>query len=361
MSAASQEAPVEMAMIADIAAVAPESFDALDTAAGAGACYQRLRQKQADGRWRVSYLRATEYGRLKAVVPLYICRGKTWPHPAYDARTWPLAEHPGDAADPGKCLLVGGCSDARSSLHIRHSAGDCGTLRQVLAEIASYAAEQDRCLVFPYLPAASKTAMITATGDAIAWAALSAEARWQGVSGACWEMSLGSRVRGVLRRDRRLLSEEGPETAVHSWQSVEDEACELIAAHNVRKGGQDHPEFVRLRYSEWLECDGVELVVFRAVAEGVTGMLTALVWKDELELCEIGLAGEDGPRRLAAYLSLIFHLPVQFARSRRLRDIRAGFGAEIPKRARGATFEHLYGGVLDHSRTRRLAGDRVGR
>lgn len=350
---------MEMAVIAGIAAVTPESFDALDTAAGAGGCYQRLRQKEADGRWRVSYLRATENDRLKALVPLYACRGKIWPHPAYDARTWPLPEHPGNAADPGKCLLVGGCSDARSSLHVGYTPEDHGALRQVLAEIASYAAAQDRCLIFPYLPAASKVALSTATGDAIAWAALSAEARWHGVSGACWERSLGSRVRGVLRRDRRFLSEARPETAVHSWPGVEDEACELIAAHNVRKGGQDHPEFVRLRYSEWLECEGVELVVFRAVADGVTGMLTALVWKDELELCEIGLAGHDGPPRLAAYLSLIFHLPVEFARSRGLRDIRAGFGAETPKRARGATFEYLYGGVLDHSRTRKLAGDRA--
>lgn len=349
---------MELAMIADIAEVMPEAFDALDMTPGAGACYQRLRQRQADGRWSVRYLRATENGCLKAAVPVYACRGKTWPHPAYDAGTWQLPEDAREAAAPGRCLLVGGCSDARSSLHIESVKGEMYELRRLIAEIARFAAGQNRCLVFPYMCAESRTALTEVTEDRIAWALLRTEARLRGVSDADWESSLGSRVRGVLRRDRRLIAAARLDMAVHPWPVIEDEACKLIADHNVRKGEPDHPEFARLRYTEWQQCAGVELIVFRTASADVTGVLTALIWNDELELCEIGLTGCEGPRRLAAYLNLIFHMPAEFACSRGLRDIRAGFAAETAKRARGATFDGLYGGVLDGAHTRRLAGDR---
>jgi hypothetical protein len=145
--------------------------------------------------------------------------------------------------------------------------------------------------------------------------------------------------------------------SVRSWPEAEEEASKLIAEHNSRKGTPDHPEFVRFRYAEWQQCEGVELVVFAARAHAVSGVLTALVSKDELELCDIGLVGEEGPARLAAYLDLVFHHPVAFARSRGLPNIRVGFGAEVPKKSRGAVFEDLYGGVLDLDHTRKLAGE----
>ena len=345
-------------MVADIAATGPEQFDALDTTAGAAACYQRLRQRQADGRWSSHYLRATENGRLTAAIPVYAYRGKAWPSHYYDAATWQLPGGVRDDLVPGRCLLVGGCSDGRSSLHVR-----CGTggrhplhpLRRLVAELASFAADRDRCLVFPYLYAGARAALTEATGDRIAWTLLRREAHLRGVADAGWERSLGSKVNGVLRRDRRLIAAACLDRSTHAWPEVEDQAAELVAAHNVRQGDPDHPEFVRLRYAEWQQCEGVELVVFRAAAGDVRGVLTALVWQDELELCEIGLTGGEGPRRLAAYLDLVFHRPLAFVRSRGLRAIRAGSAAEVPKRSRGAVFEDLYGCVLDLARTRELA------
>lgn len=350
---------MDLAMIADIAEVTPEQFDALDMKAGAGACYHRLRQRQADGRWAVSYLRAVENGCLKAVVPVYACRGKNWPHPAYDPQTWQLPGYVRDAAVPGRCLLVGGCADGRSSLHVACADGQMYELRRLIAEIAHVAAEQDRCLVFPYLGGESRCALAEATRNGIDWTLLRTEALMRGVCDAGWESSLGSKVRGVLRRDRRLIAAAGLRTGVHAWPDLEDEACGLIACHNTGKGERDHPEFTRLRYAEWLECDDVEVIVFRAAAEELTGVLTALIWNDELELCEIGLTGRRSQRRLAAYLDLVFHMPLQFARAQGLRDVRVGFGAETAKRARGATLRRLYGGVLDHAATRRLARDRL--
>lgn len=346
---------MELAMIADIAEIPPEEFDALDRTAGAGACYQRLRQRQADGRWTVRYLRAVEDGRLKAAIPVYWCRGKTWPHPAYDAATWQL---PGDiraAIAPQRCLLVGGCSDGRSSLHVEYANGQMHGLRRLMAEIACFAAGRGLCLVFPYLRAESKVALTEATRGQIAWVPLRAEAFLRGVCDAGWEEALGSKARGVLRRDKRLIAAARLSAAIYPWPDIEDEACQLIADHNARKGEADHPEFVRMRYAEWSQCGGVELIAFRTAGDSSTGVLTALIWNDELELGEIGLTGRESPQRLAAYLNLIFHMPLEFARSRGLRDIRAGFAAETAKRARGATFEGLYGGVLDDARTRRLA------
>lgn len=350
---------MDLAMIADIAEVTQEDFAALDNRAGAGACYQRLRQRQADMRWRVNYLRAVENGCLKAAIPVYACRAKAWPHPAYNAATWQLPGHVGDATAPGQCLLVGGCSDARSSLHVEFANGEMYELRALMTEVARFAVRQNRCLVFPYLGITAMKALNEATDNEIVWRMLRAEAIMHDVSDPNWESRISSRVRGVLRRDRRLIATADLRTAIYPWSEIEDEAAILIADHNTRKGAGDHPEFARLRYGEWLECEGIELIVFRAAAAGVTGVLTALVWNDELELCEIGLTGCESPRRLAAYLALIFHMPFEFARSRCLRTVRAGFGAEMAKGSRGATFEELHGGVLDHARTRRLAGERA--
>lgn len=349
---------METALVADIADAGPAEFDALDRTAGAAGCYHRLRQRQADGRWSTHYLRARENGRLTAAVPAYLGRAKTWPSRHYDAATWPLPERLRDGLVPGTCLLVGGCADGRSSLHVRGD-GAAVPLGRLVAELASFAAERDRCLVFPFMDARAKASLTEATQGRVVWTLLRREAHLHGVADTRWERSLGSKVNGVLRRDQRLIAAACLATSVHTWPEVEDTASQLIAAHNVRKGDPDHPEFARLRYAEWLECDGVELVVFSTAVDDVTGVLTALVWNDELELCEIGLTESESPRRLAAYLDLVFHRPLAFARSRGLRAIRAGSAAEVPKRSRGAVFEDLYGGVVDLAQTRRLAGGRT--
>jgi hypothetical protein len=109
-----------------------------------------------------------------------------------------------------------------------------------------------------------------------------------------------------------------------------------------------------MRHTEWSQCAGVELVVFAVSSPAASGFLTALAWKDELALYEIGLTGEDGRERLAAYLSLLFHQPHDFAASRGLRTIRAGLAAEVPKSSRGALFTELSGGVLNADEVRKL-------
>jgi hypothetical protein len=166
---------------------------------------------------------------------------------------------------------------------------------------------------------------------------------------------LGSRVRGVLRRDQRNIARHGFRTGVKRWAESSDEMLDLIATHNMAKGQTDHPEFVRMRHDQWDRCDGVEVVMFTLASETIRGVLTALVWSGELELYEVGLSGEDGPERMAAYASLLFHQPLAFAAEHGLHSMRAGLAAETPKSSRGATLSELSGGVLLQNETRKQA------
>jgi hypothetical protein len=97
--------------------------------------------------------------------------------------------------------------------------------------------------------------------------------------------------------------------------------------------------------------------VFTARSPVVTGVETAVLWNNELDLREIGLAGEEGADRRAAYLDLVFRQPIAFAQSRRLRRIRLGMGAEMVKTGRGAVLQDLHGGVLTASDARRFADE----
>jgi len=346
-----------MSMLAHIGEIAPYEFDALDPASGAVACYGRLKQREADQRWRASYLRAIGDGFLQAVIPVYTCRSMRWPDPAYDFTAWPLYGEMPDLGGVESALLVGGCLDRRSNLHIRRDRVTASTLHRLTVQLARLAAADDRFLIFPYVYGDTKDDLSEATGNSIVWAALSREARLYGVSDPDWERAQGSRISGVLRHDRRLIASARVQGSVRSWPEAGERASRLVAEHNSRKGGPDHPEFVWFRYSEWQQCEGVELVVFESSASGVSGALIALIWNDELELCEIGLTGADSQFRLAVYLDLLFHRPLTFARSRNLRNIRLGYAAELPKKSRGAVFEVLYGGVLHRTCTRRIADE----
>lgn len=340
------------------ASLPADEFNALNTMAGAAGSHARMSQREADPRWRVRYVRWLEAGRLRAGLPVYQCRGPAWPDRAYDPSAWEWPDGvQGDGA-PGRGLQVGGCSDLRTALHVDREA-EPGHWRRLLAAIATLA-EGDtdgdgNFIVLPYVYQDNKDALAQASMGHIAWAELGREAHLDGVAAPDWEERLSSRVRYVLRRDRRLIAEAGVRGRVCRWAEIADSACALIAEHNTRKGKIDHPDFVRLRHDEWDECPSVELLVFSVRAGAVSGVLTAFIWNGQLELYEIGLGGDAGADRLAAYLSLVFHEPLRLARSRGLAHIRAGRAAELAKGARGARFVHLYGGVLSARDAGRLA------
>ncbi len=337
---------MEFCVTPGIGDITAEAFDALDRAAGAPSCHGRIRQHEADGRWRVQYLRGCDGGQLQAVVPLFTPRPKSWPDPAYDPRLWGVPGLSGDDGLPGGSMLVGSCADLRSTLHVRPEVRDCGQFTEVLGQIARLAADEGRGLVFPYVYEETKNALTRASGDRVAWRLLGREAVLRGVSDPGWEDRLGSRPRHEWRRDQRLIAEAGIISQVKAWADVEEEACELIAAHNVAKGRPDHPEFVRMRYRQWAQCAQVECLAFTASTGTLHGLTTALVWNGEIEVYELGITGSPGPDRRALYLDLMFRQPLEYAQRRGLRNVRLGMMAETPKSSRGADFRNIYGAVI---------------
>ncbi|TKK91675.1 hypothetical protein FDA94_02575 [Herbidospora galbida] len=323
--------------LSDLPGLEPAAFDPDAGAAGAPA---RLLGVESDGRWRCSYVAAESAGGLEALVPVYRPAGRAWPDVAYAPDGWPV---PAPGITPDRCLFVGGVYDRRTALHLPEALAP-----EALREAARIAVPEDRCLVFPFLYTRARRTVDAATGGSVRWCVLEHEARF----------ALGeppSRVRGVLRRDRRLIERAATTASVVPWHDADPRTADLVAGHNLRLGQFDHPEFVRLRYAQWAACAGVEVIVFDARAGSHHGVLTALVWRDGLELHEIGLPPSGDPARLALYLDLIFHRPHAYARANGLTAIRAGTAARTPKASRGAAFEPLYGGVLDAENTRRLA------
>jgi hypothetical protein len=331
-----------------------EQFDQLDNSAGSSSCYQRMLQRHTDGRWHARYLRWREGGQLRALVPLYRSRGTSLPDPAYDPANWAWPNQPADKSGQ-EYLLVGGCADYRTGLHADAGARAPAELRRLLTRAAQAASEDGLCLAFPFMYSDAMGILAEVTSGAATWTLLGREAWIRGLAAPDWEEQLPSKVRYVLRRDRRLIREAGLLSGVTTWPEVKDWASILIAEHNIRKGQFDQPDFVHVRYEEWQRTSQVELIAFTVTDGDFRGVLTALIWQDQLELYEIGLSGRESPGRLAAYLALLFHLPFNLAADRGLAEIRAGLAAEIPKNSRGAELVDLYGGILGAADTQRLA------
>lgn len=333
-----------------------KQFDGLDVTAGIASSYDRLRQRERDARWSVRYVGWTEDDLLKAAIPVYQCRTQVWPDEAYDPRTWNLPDNAGDEGSPASSLLVGGCSERRSGLHVDTQAGSPDHLRSVLVEVAGIAADENRCLVFPFHYTDARNALAAATDDRIVWTQLSREARLVGLSDAQWESKLPAKVRYELRRDRRRIEAFPMKIEETTWGEVQSWAADLIAAHNIRLGMHDGPDFVRFRHAEWQRNHAVEVKAFTAEVGELRGVLMCFVWGNEIEAYEIGISGEQSFERHALYINLLFHAPLEYARSRGLDQFRLGTKAETPKASRGAVFADLHGGVLSIAETRRLAG-----
>jgi hypothetical protein len=348
---------VEFDLIDSIAGVPARDFDRLDSSAGAAGCYDRMRQRESDGRWLRTYLRCvdSDSGRLRALIPLYRSRGRTWPDPAYDPRTWDLPPGAADECTAAGSVIVGSYADLRTGLHVEPELRTPDNLRELLARIAAAAAEENRCLIFPFVFEEAQRALAAAEG-AIAWKTLGEEAQLRGVADPGWESKLTGRMRRNFRLDRAAIAAAGLGGSMHAWHEVEEQVAELIAEHNIRLGRFDHTEFVKLRSRQWDRCEAVEFFVFAAESSTVKGYVTAWVWEDELDLYEVGLHGEPGPDRFAAYVDLAFIQPLRFAQARGLNRIRLGMAAGQTKAVRGAVFTSVYGGVLNARETKRLAG-----
>jgi hypothetical protein len=350
MTAAFERASLEVrCALSDLPGLDSAAFD---QNAGAAGSLARIRGVEADGRWQQRYLGSIRGGSLVGLLPVYWPTGGSWPDPGYSPAVWPLPDMAAEDFAANRCLLVGGVYDHRSALHVTD---DPSVARECLREAARLAVESDRRLVFPFFSDRSRRILDHATDGCIQWCIVQREAIFPDVLGPDREARVGARVRGVLRRDRRLIDQTGTVGSVIAWESADHRTYDAIAEHNLRKGRFDHPELVHLRYAQWLACADVEVIVFEVRAGPLSGLLTALVWQNELELYEIGLPESDHSARLAVYLDLVFHRPFEYARRHQLKNIRAGIAGVTPKASRGAIFAPLYGGVLDADGTRRIA------
>ncbi|WP_435129032.1 hypothetical protein [Actinacidiphila sp. bgisy144] len=331
-----------------------QQFDALDRTAGFASSYSRLLQKERDARWSSRYLEWTDGSRLRAAIPVYRSRMKAWPDPGYDPRSWGLPDGAGDGCSPEATLMVGGCGDRRTGLHVDPDATP-GQLHGLLIELARLAAEEERCLAFPYVYTEARNVLAAASHDRIVWTGLGREAHMFGLSDPRWESGLPSKVRNTIHRDRRKIAAVPMAVSRARWDEVSAWAAELISLHYAGKGTSERPEFVDLRYSELQENPDIDLFVFTAQSSGIRGVQTIVAWEDELEVYDVGLDGEEGGERFALYVNLLFQLPFAYARARGIDHVRLGAKAETPKAARGAVFQDYHGGVLSAVETRRFA------
>ena len=158
-------------------------------------------------------------------MPLFTPRGRSWPDPAHDPRAWEIPGLTGDDGLPRTSMLVGGCADLGSTLHVREQVRDGGLFTEILSQIARLAANEGRGLIFPYVYEQTKNTLTRAVGT-LAWRLLGREAMLHNVSDEDWEDRIGGSARNEWRRDRRLIARMEVVSEVRTWAEVEGTAAE---------------------------------------------------------------------------------------------------------------------------------------
>lgn len=301
----------------------------LDETVGALGCHGRLVQTSNDPRWQPRYVVVRDGSRLCAALPIFLGAGEQWSDQLHSPAAWGHPEPP----LPEKSALIGGRLEIRGSMRCQDSPE---VLRAVSDAVADLAELRGRSLFFGYLDDRQQRLAEKLFGP-MEWLAEYEDFVYpeQVVHGATDD--LPAKVRHNIRADERQMAQHGITVEAVPWRDYQGNAEELIAAHNNRMQTMDHPALVRYRMDQWDECPEVSVLVLRArAADAEEGVLTVLLFRDELEVYEIGLPEEGGPARRALYTCLIFHGPRQVARDHGLRRVRAGLTAGTPKRLRGA-------------------------
>lgn len=308
--------------------VGADELFALDESVGALGSRGRLVQLSEDPRWEPRYVVVRDGSRLRAAVAVFLGVGTRWSDQIHSPRAWGHPESP----VPAKSALVGGRAEIRGSLRC---ADDPEVLSAVAEGCASIDGLQGRELFFGYFDERQQR-LAEAIFGPVEWLA--------GFEDFVYpeKIVLGSladvprEVRQTIRHGERQIAAHRIAVEATPWREYRGGACELIAEHNKRMGMADHPELVRYRMDQWDECEGVTVVVLHATAGDDEGAVTLLIYRDEMEVYQIGLPGRESPRRRALYACLTFHEPMRIARGHGLRTVRAGLGTARPKRLRGA-------------------------
>ncbi|RCG27275.1 hypothetical protein DQ384_26540 [Sphaerisporangium album] len=316
----------------DLGDVGADELYELDANVGALGCRGRLVQHSDDPRWEPRYVIVRDGSRLCAAVPVFLGLGTEWSDQIHSPKEWGLDESPIQA----KSALVGGRLEIRGSLRC---VDEPEVFRSVLDGCASISELDGRELFLGYLDERQQR-LAEAIFGPMEWLVEYDDFVYPE------EIVLGSladvprNVRQTIRHGERQIAEHQIKAETVPWQEYRGTACALIAEHNKRMGMVDHPALVRYRMDQWDECDEVSVSVVHATAGGeegaAEGAVTLLTYRDELEVYEVGLPGEDGPGRRALYACLTFHEPRRIAQSLGVKTVRAGLDAGRPKRLRGA-------------------------
>ncbi|HET9896498.1 MAG TPA: hypothetical protein VFQ44_16345 [Streptosporangiaceae bacterium] len=315
-----------------------QEFDQLDASCGPVGSYSRLIQLERDYRWSTEYLCARESGMLLAVVPLYRLRKGAWPDPSYDPATWGLDQ----PAAPDEVTVVGGRSGLLSSLHVASAVN--GTRRHIRLVEELVTRPSRSALLLPFLAEGQLEPWQEVLGRSLECRVLGADARFDRHLAGDKD---ARKVRQTLHRDQRMAGRYGVESSARTWSEVRSFAAGLIAQGNRAKGLPDAEQLVDFRVRQWEACEGACVVVLTARAQGEHGVVVCVIWRDWIDLQELGLTGTPSDLRRTLYAQLLFHLPVRLARQcGGIRHIRAGLKAEQAKAIRGASFVPLAGGTF---------------
>jgi hypothetical protein len=283
-------------------------------------------QHTGDPRWEARYVLARDRGELVAAVPVFLGHGEHWSDAIHQPADWGWPGTPVQATS----ALVGGRLEIRGSLR-------CSDDPVVLRAVgdACRAQLRGRDVFFGYLDERQQRLAEGLFGP-VEWLAEYEDFDYppEVVRGALCELPRD--VRQSIRAGERHIAECGVETVVLPWEGYEGAAPALIAAQNRRKGIADHAALVGYRLDRWSECDEVSVYVAHATAAGEAGAVSLLVYRDEIEVYEVGLPEGSGRSRRTLYSCLTFDEPRRLARELGVTKVRAGLGAAQPKRIRGA-------------------------
>lgn len=315
-----------------------QEFDRLDVSCGPVGSYSRLVQLERDYRWSTEYLCARESGVLLAAVPLYHLRKGTWPDPSYNPATWGA----GLLTAPSDITIIGGRSGLLSCLHVAPTVSGTREHMRLIEELLTR--ESRMSLLLPFLTEEELGPWRGVLGSRLECHELGADARFDGHLAS---ETLSRRVRQTLSRDLRMVERYDVESSVHTWSEVSSFAAGLIAHDNQAKGMPDAAQLVDFRIRQWEACEGVSVVVLAARARGERGVVVCVIWRDWIDIQEMGITGERSDVRRTLYAQLLFHLPVRLARQGGgVRHIRAGIKAEQAKVIRGASLIPLNGATF---------------
>jgi hypothetical protein len=308
--------------------VGTDEFFELDDNLGALGCRGRLVQLSNDPRWESRYVTVRDGSRLCAVVPIFLGHGAQWSDQIHSPRDWGYPESP----VPERSALVGGRLEIRGSLRC---VDEPAVLRAVVEGCASIAELRGRELFFGYLDERHQRFAEAIFGP-VEWLEEAEDFAYPEAIVLGSLADVPRDIRQTIRHGERKIAELQVVAEAVPWREYQGSACELIAVQNKRKGMIDHPALVQYRMDQWDECDEVTVVVVHATAGVEEGAVTLLLFRDELEVYEVGLPDEESPARRALYTCLTFYEPRRIAQSHGLRTVRAGLGAAQPKRLRGA-------------------------